>query len=379
MNPEQRQKSWSTYKRVQVRCKQAGLEEISTTPGFVDFQDVGDDRILQIDNPQGSDFYQGPIFAVSTYPGFLFCPQALSSSLQVHLSWQAVTMYCERPHATNIDLKDPKPTERINTCQETMWDLWKGERGFVSSSSQNDVPNSSKYYRSFRKLSWATTGYHYDWTARSYHEGCKSPMPTTLQLLAIYFARTSLACSTSTKDTISSHCSFTPSASIVNYYNAKSVMGGHRDDLEYALDKPVVSISLGLPAIFLLGGKSKDDDTLAIMVRPGDVMILGGDARLNYHGMAKVLLPNSSSSYNGQSMDTLVGPTANQQVTKDLLERLSIQSKFENGEDKEASTEPVPGKADLDALVAFLQLHRININVRQVYSDVASKNYDSSY
>ena len=58
-------------------------------------------------------------------------------------------------------------------------------------------------------------------------------------------------------------------------------MGGHRDDLELDFTQPVVSISLGLPAIFLLGGDTKDcEPVVPILVRPGDVYLLAGDSRL---------------------------------------------------------------------------------------------------
>ena len=74
-------------------------------------------------------------------------------------------------------------------------------------------------------------------------------------------------------------------------------MGGHRDDLEDkdAMDKPIVSISLGLPGIFVLGGAEKDefesDDqsstsphpVRALLLRPGDILVMGGPSRLNYH------------------------------------------------------------------------------------------------
>eukprot|EP00957_Ditylum_brightwellii_P174320 13271547-Ditylum_brightwellii.AAC.1 len=76
-------------------------------------------------------------------------------------------------------------------------------------------------------------------------------------------------------------------------------MGGHRDDLEYDFSKPVISISLGLPSIFLLGGKDRNNYAVPILVRPGDVMVLGGDCRLHYHGMARVVVPSSSRQKEG--------------------------------------------------------------------------------
>ena len=57
---------------------------------------------------------------------------------------------------------------------------------------------------------------------------------------------------------------FNASASIINYYSLKSNMGGHRDDLEVDFTKSVVSLSLGVPAVFLLGGNMKDDEVVPI-------------------------------------------------------------------------------------------------------------------
>ena len=112
-------------------------------------------------------------------------------------------------------------------------------------------------------------------------------MPSILTDLAQPFAKASLLID----NAASTH--FLPSAAIVNFYTLKSTMGGHCDDLEFALDKPVVSFSVGLSGVFLLGGgtSSQDSPVLPILVRSGDVMILGGDARLRYHGMARVLPP----------------------------------------------------------------------------------------
>jgi alkylated DNA repair protein alkB family protein 1 len=199
-------------------------------------------------------------------------------------------------------------------------------------------------------------GYQYDWTARAYHEGAKSPMPVLLEEVASIFARTSLSVceSTSTK--------FTAGASIVNYYRTKSIMGGHRDDLELALDKPVISLSLGLPAVFLLGGKTKEDEpVLPILVRPGDVLILGGESRLCYHGMARVLpaavvLPNVSEDFRS--------PQSFQ------LTRASVLSQRDGSErEPRSAVQATVPDSDQVALRDYLSTHRININVRQVLPD----------
>jgi alkylated DNA repair protein alkB family protein 1 len=325
---------------------------------LVDFSgELKDDRIIQLKFPEGSsntnlpNIYHGPIFGLKDFPGFLYAPQALSVPLQLELAYRSVSDYCEQPHRTNIDLCQPKKNE-VPNFEDKMWEMWKEEHRLheTSSKKQKPDPNAKRKYRSFKKLSWTTMGYHYDWTQRAYHEGCKSNMPTLVRDLAIQFARTSLLLE---RKGSSTDVQFTPSASIVNYYNQKSNMGGHKDDLELATDKPIVSISVGLPAIFLLGGKSKEDEPiLPILVRPGDVMCMGGDSRMNFHGMARLLpttVPLSNISSN-------MSPTIDQQVSLDGF--------------PQASKDTIP-ETDKTALEEYLSQHRININVRQVYPDAS--------
>ena len=266
----------SAFKQAQTRHRRQGAapNRVDDLADMLDFSSSKDSDLIYsvILPPSKEKVYEGPLFGIHGFPGFLCAPQALSESLQTELAFSAVSEYCEAPHATNIDLVPPKPGKEENNENQRMWELWKEQ----NASSEQANGNSLKKYRSFAKLSWATMGYQYDWTTRAYREGAKSPVPILLKELATLFARTLTT-------------NFTPEALIVNYYNVKSIMGGHRDDLELALDKPVVSISLGLPAVFLLGGKQKEDaPVIPILVRPGDVMILGGQSRLNFHGMARV-------------------------------------------------------------------------------------------
>jgi hypothetical protein len=81
-----------------------------------------------------------------------------------------------------------------------------------------------------------------------------------------------------------------PQAGIVNFYPAGQVMGGHVDDGEEAHECPVVSFSLGPPCIFLLGGVTKDVAPVPLLLRSGDVLVLGGESRLKYHGIPKVFV-----------------------------------------------------------------------------------------
>ena len=126
----------------------------------------------------------------------------------------------------------------------------------------------------------------------------------------------------------------------MNFYPLTSTMGGHLDDAEHDLTKPIVSISMGRPAVFLIGGKVKSVDPVPILVRSGDAIVMSGESRLCYHGIPLIL---------------------SNQLEQDLHINTTNQS-F-----SEATGE--------EMVIDYLRSHRININVRQVKVDVLSDNW----
>lgn len=81
---------------------------------------------------------------------------------------------------------------------------------------------------------------------------------------------------------------FAPDTCLINRYAVRAGMGLHRDGDEQDFDQPIVSVSLGLPAVFLVGGRDKEDKTLPVALESGDVLVFGGPARLLYHGIRPV-------------------------------------------------------------------------------------------
>ena len=79
-----------------------------------------------------------------------------------------------------------------------------------------------------------------------------------------------------------------PDCCLVNYYSADARMGMHQDRDEASFDWPVVSISLGDDGLFRVGGTERGGSTESIWLRSGDVVILGGPARLAYHGIDRI-------------------------------------------------------------------------------------------
>jgi alkylated DNA repair protein (DNA oxidative demethylase) len=74
----------------------------------------------------------------------------------------------------------------------------------------------------------------------------------------------------------------------VNYYAAGARLGSHRDEDEEDALAPVVSVSLGDDATFHIGGIRRGDPKRRLMLRSGDVFVLGGAARNFYHGIDRI-------------------------------------------------------------------------------------------
>ena len=79
---------------------------------------------------------------------------------------------------------------------------------------------------------------------------------------------------------------FEPDACLMNLYEPGARLSLHRDENERDLTAPIVSVSLGLPAVFLFGGHQRGDQPRRIALESGDVVVWGGPLRLVYHGVA---------------------------------------------------------------------------------------------
>ena len=78
---------------------------------------------------------------------------------------------------------------------------------------------------------------------------------------------------------------FAPDACLLNRYEPGARLTLHQDKDERDFSAPIVSVSLGLPAIFLFGGEARTDKPRRVPLRHGDVVVWGGPARLRYHGV----------------------------------------------------------------------------------------------
>ncbi len=128
------------------------------------------------------------------------------------------------------------------------------------------------------RLGWVTDrkGYRYE----PLHPSGVAWPPVPPAVLAIWRQLTGL-----TRD---------PDCCLVNYYGAGSRMGLHQDKDEGDFSFPVLSISLGDEAVFRIGGTDRSEGTESFRLRSGDVLVMGGVARLAWHGVDRVI-PGSSA------------------------------------------------------------------------------------
>lgn len=78
---------------------------------------------------------------------------------------------------------------------------------------------------------------------------------------------------------------FLPDACLINQYKVGARMSLHQDKNELDFKQPIVSVSLGLPAVFQFGGLARAEKTIRIPLNHGDVVVWGGESRLRYHGV----------------------------------------------------------------------------------------------
>jgi len=176
------------------------------------------------------------------------------------------------------------------------------------------------------KLRWVTIGYHYDWESKTYSKTRHTEFPPDLGKLVEFIA------------TALQFPSFKPEAGIINYYHLDSTLSGHTDHSEFDLTAPLFSLSFGQSAIFLLGGKMRDQVPLAMYLRSGDIMIMAGDSRLAYHAVPRILAPKKRT---GEAALPACLSRGEEETSAHCSEEIAI-------------------------LEQYLTTSRINVNVRQV-------------
>lgn len=122
------------------------------------------------------------------------------------------------------------------------------------------------------KYGWFSdrNGYRY---VEAHPSGCPWP-PIPDEVLAVWQAVTGL--------------DRQPECCLVNFYGPDARMGMHQDRDEASFEWPVVSISLGDDGLFRIGNTTRGGKTESVWLQSGDVVVMGGDARMTYHGVDRI-------------------------------------------------------------------------------------------
>jgi len=124
-------------------------------------------------------------------------------------------------------------------------------------------------------LGWVSDRRGYRYQASDPQTGAAWPaMPRSFRELAVHAA----ACA--------GFDGFEPDASLVNFYEPGARLSLHQDRDEEDFGAPIVSVSLGLPAVFLFGGTQRQSPVQRLRLAHGDVVVWGGASRLAFHGVA---------------------------------------------------------------------------------------------
>lgn len=147
------------------------------------------------------------------------------------------------------------------------------EAPFRSMSTPGGLPMSVSM-TNCGPLGWVTdrAGYRYSAVDPESRRGWPA-MPESFRSLAVAAANAA------------GFAQFVPDACLINRYAPGAKMSPHQDKDERDLEAPIVSVSLGLPAVFQFGGLTRSEPLERIPLDDGDVVVWGGPARLRYHGI----------------------------------------------------------------------------------------------
>ena len=164
-------------------------------------------------------------------------------------------------------------------------DLWVVCRGLAD----GPVPMYTPTVRGGKKMSvgmlclgkhWNGLTYEYEDTRSDFDRLPVPPIPPALAALAKSAAA-------------DAGFAMSPDLCIMNHYTADAKLGIHQDKDEradtIAAGVPIVSVSLGDAARFVIGGLSRKEPVSPVILRSGDVLVMGGPSRLRYHGVTRIL------------------------------------------------------------------------------------------
>lgn len=286
-------------------------------------------------------------------PGAIIIRNPFTETLRRYFVCRCLSDYPRQPNISNLD-----------TSPRIFPEIWQA----------GCHPNSDLRARKYlHKLRWVTLGYHYDWTKKVYSQESCNDFPQDLSTTTQHIVQAVLGES----------CDFKAEAAIVNFYHLDSSLSGHTDHSEFDLAAPLISVSFGLPCVFMIGGQTKTKVPQALYLRDGDVVIMSGKARMSYHAVPKVLPKNvfsaakksdTPSSVDKNTMTSTVNPKCDDECSKrshcEEFTEHSSAKKVKHDADTSCFTQLIDCVHDTEfwkPYETYLHESRINLNVRQLF------------
>ncbi|EEB05868.1 alkB protein [Schizosaccharomyces japonicus yFS275] len=215
-------------------------------------------------------------------PGLLILNKCLAPETQLDI----VKCILERQLSDSRNKSNLSPFYELPHGEKNLWTMYKnGEDNVAIPPTGSSKPVTVKNLME-KKLRWITFGEQYNWTTRVYPDPATAPpFPEKLGHLTEELVHKA----TEFKD-------WKAEAAIVNFYSPRDTLSGHVDDAEDDLTLPLLSMSIGLDCIYLLGTETRKDVPKAIRLHSGDAVIMTGLSRKAYHAVPKII-PNTAPSY----------------------------------------------------------------------------------
>ncbi|BEI80096.1 hypothetical protein CcaverHIS002_0106250 [Cutaneotrichosporon cavernicola] len=149
-----------------------------------------------------------------------------------------------------------------------------------------------------KEIRWANLGWVYQWSTKSYDFSTDTPIPFPPDLakqcreVVNIVPWDQVYAGTEAENTPNFAAwseDYEPDTGIVNFYQLNDTLMAHVDRSELDNSRPLVSISLGHAALFLLGSGDRADPPRPLILRSGDVLIMSGRGRQAYHGVPRIL------------------------------------------------------------------------------------------
>ncbi|KAJ1668160.1 hypothetical protein IW140_000674 [Coemansia sp. RSA 1813] len=325
---EKMYKSWSTRlvdftNIVDLLVQNSGLDDNNNTVRRVQLT-------RDLETPTGLHFQafrhkRPPAYVLGSHPDLIVIPDVLTDEAQRWLARKCLCDCAHPPNRTNLDPFFELPAESLFSIsayrpRDRNSMLLRDQTELIQCRAQHNnidtgvtVPKDKFYLQPasaedlLERLRWCTLGKQYNWTTKEYDLGA-SPFDVEIDGLmkSIAIATTQpennsnddrLPCANNYEGS-----NYVSQAGIINYYDERSTMAGHVDKTEENMDAPLISLSIGLSCVYLIGGNTRDIEPTGLLLRSGDVLVMCGESRLAFHGVPRIIA--------GSSPKYLIDPSA---------------------------------------------------------------------